>query len=191
MVGLNGEVGTLSRQIGDNRCLSGAKKALRQRSLQWQGGAREDPLSACDHIHLPLQDFIVNLKVTSPPERFTYQTVTTFPARPISLRRLCSCRHNVLGFPGVGEAKRMIRQTSSATQFRSLYCLLWQKIDFFAQGQNIRAGGANGPVFISQAVHVFLHRVFMTLDGLHQLELRAAAIEVVAGSMNAEVGVAT
>jgi hypothetical protein len=50
----------------------------------------------------------------------------------------------------------------------------------FSTGQNFR----------SKAVHKLLHGLFLVRDGLDELELGAAAIEVVAGTMDAEVCVA-
>src|ERR1051325_9195376 len=42
----------------------------------------------------------------------------------------------------------------------------------------------------SQPIHIPLHRGFLALDGFDQLELRAAAVEVVAGAMGAKISVA-
>src|SRR6185503_20431408 len=43
---------------------------------------------------------------------------------------------------------------------------------------------------LSQPIHELLHRGLLTLDGFHELKLRATAIEVVVRAMDAEVGVA-
>ena len=42
----------------------------------------------------------------------------------------------------------------------------------------------------SNPIHVLLHRLFLLFDGFDQFELRAAAVEVVAGPMDAEISVA-
>src|SRR5262249_28288011 len=50
---------------------------------------------------------------------------------------------------------------------------------------------AKRPRIISDRVGELLHRLFLAVDALGQLKLGAAAIEVVVGAMDAEIGVAT
>ena len=45
-------------------------------------------------------------------------------------------------------------------------------------------------IFISNALHEFVHRVLLLLDGLNQFKLRPAAVEVVTVAMHLEIRVA-
>src|SRR6266404_6048284 len=64
-------------------------------------------------------------------------------------------------------------------------------IQHCAKGQPAAAlRSIESSLWLSRPVHISLHRLFLTLDRLHQLELRPAPIQVVGRAVNAEIGIA-